>query len=122
MITINEYLVEAGAKKLADQVMPNVNWAELPAEVRSSFRDNFREAYNAASAAHDAQDGRHYLQAEVYQRGDEWVLEISGAINDTWMSVRHTEPLSTPVENVPGLPSLLRPDDLDDELVSAQGL
>jgi hypothetical protein len=122
MISINEHIVEAGAKKLADQVMPNVNWEELRPEVRNSFCDNFRDAYNAAMAANDQRADRYYLQAELYQREDEWVLQLEGTINDTWMTVRHTEPLSTPVEDVPGLPSYLRPEEMSEEPTVAPGM
>lgn len=53
-------------------------------------------------------DGEHELQARIYKREntDEWVLELSGTINDTNFTCRHTEPMGTPVEDVAGLPSL----------------
>lgn len=36
----------------------------------------------------------------------EWVLEIEGEANDCSFVSRHTEPLTTPLEDVAGLPSL----------------
>lgn len=55
-----------------------------------------------------AEDVEHYpLKAYVWRREStqEWVLEISGVINNCSFSCRHTEPLTTPPEDVPGLPS-----------------
>lgn len=48
------------------------------------------------------------LKAKVYWRSstNEWVLEISGAINDTRFISRHTQPESVSAENVAGLPHL----------------
>lgn len=46
------------------------------------------------------------LNAQVYRRRGEWVLEIEGIINDTAMTIRHTQPGHLPPEEVPGLPSL----------------
>lgn len=57
-------------------------------------------------ARHRAMVSDGELQAKIWQRGDEWILEISGEINDTSFVSRHTEPLTTPKEGVAGLPSL----------------
>ena len=48
------------------------------------------------------------LRAKVWRREStqDWVLEIDGTINDTNMNCRHTQPLSVPIEDVPGLPTL----------------
>lgn len=53
-------------------------------------------------------DERHELDAYLWKRDSkqEWVLEISGEINGTSFISRHTEPLTTPPEDVAGLPSL----------------
>lgn len=47
------------------------------------------------------------LVARVYRRDStsEWVLEIQGTINDRFFICRHTEPLTTPIEEVAGLPT-----------------
>jgi hypothetical protein len=90
--------------------------------MRRKFCDDFREAFNAISEAHDGREGRYHLDTVVYQRGDEWVLETWGTINDTFMTIRRTEPLSTPVEDVPELPSYKRAVELEDEYVGAPGL
>lgn len=55
--------------------------------------------------------GRLTVKAEIWQRTNplhkgEWVLEISGVINDTSFVCRHTEPPETAAEDVAGLPSL----------------
>lgn len=51
---------------------------------------------------------RYELDAYIWKREStqEWVLEISGTINDTTFVDRHTEPLATQPEDVAGLPSL----------------
>lgn len=47
------------------------------------------------------------LTAKIWKRDstNEWVLELSGVIGETNFICRHTEPLTTPVEDVAGLPS-----------------
>lgn len=48
------------------------------------------------------------VHGRVYFRGstDEWVLEISGVINDMVFDARHTAPKALSPEDVPGLPHL----------------
>lgn len=48
------------------------------------------------------------ISASIWKREStqEWVLELSGTINDTDFTSRHTEPLTTRLEDVAGLPSL----------------
>jgi hypothetical protein len=46
------------------------------------------------------------LAARIWKRRNEWVLSLSGTINDTFFESRHTEPLTTAPEDVAGLPSL----------------
>ncbi len=48
------------------------------------------------------------LSARIWWREStgEWVLELSGTINDHTFTCRHTEPASTKPEDVAGLPSL----------------
>lgn len=50
----------------------------------------------------------HRLKAYIWKRKstEEWVLELTGAINGTWFSTRHTQPLHIAPEDVPGLPTL----------------
>lgn len=69
------------------------------------------------------------LSARIWRRKStsEWVLELQGVINDTGFTCRHTEPLTTPIEDVPGLPSLHAVNErhemaLDDTLRSAREL
>lgn len=64
------------------------------------------------------------LKACIWKRDEEWVLELSGEINDCAFVSRHTEPLTTPLEDVAGLPSLYSaratlPDGMTDAMVEA---
>ena len=53
-------------------------------------------------------DQEYHLDARVYFRNStqEWVLEISGAINDCHFTNRHTCPKDTAPEDVPALEHL----------------
>lgn len=66
---------------------------------------------------------RYPLRACIWKRQPydgcpqgEWVLEIEGQINDMSFVSRHTEPLTTPPEEVPGLPSLYASQPSGDEV------
>ena len=66
---------------------------------------------------------RYPLRACVWKRQPydgcpqgEWVLEIEDQINDMSFVSRHTEPLTTPPEEVPGLPSLYASQPSGDEV------
>ena len=50
----------------------------------------------------------YQLEAKIWKRlhTNEWVLQLTGAMNDTAFTVRHTEPLTTPPEEVASLPTL----------------
>lgn len=53
--------------------------------------------------------GEQYeLDAYIWKREStqEWVLELSGTIGDAHFISRHCEPLTTPPEDVAGLPSM----------------
>lgn len=65
----------------------------------------------APAPAPQAQDGRYIIAGSVWFRKstDEWVLELSGSINDTSFVARHTQPAETLPENVPSLPTLYAP-------------
>jgi hypothetical protein len=63
-----------------------------------------QESANSTPSAGEAVD--YPLTGRVCKRRDEWVLELTGSINDTAFISRHTEPLTTAPEDVPGLPSL----------------
>ena len=64
------------------------------------------DAITSLRAALAQQPGAWPLRARVWRRDStsEWVLEIEGTLGDTYMSVRHTQPLSVAYEDVPGLP------------------
>ena len=51
-------------------------------------------------------EGEYPLSALIFKRGEEWVLELSGSINNCDFTCRHTEPISTAPEDVAGLPLL----------------
>ena len=71
-------------------------------EVRAALAESQRP--RAASGA-----SRSYpLDARVWFRGStgEWVLELEGAINETHLTSRHTQPGDLAPEDVPGLPAL----------------
>lgn len=63
-------------------------------------------------------DVNYELDAYIWLRDKEWVLEISGTINDSWFAVRHSEPTSRAPEDVAGLPTLyeLAEDRIDNPL------
>lgn len=48
------------------------------------------------------------LKARVWHRQstNDWILEIDGTLGDTNLNIRHSQPLSVPMEEVPSLPSL----------------
>jgi hypothetical protein len=73
----------------ADQVVSAINHYELPVADTTEF---------------------HRLKAFIWKRDstEEWVLELSGAINDTFFINKHTEPLHVAPEDVAGLPSLYK--------------
>jgi len=94
------------------------HWSDLPEGTRPGRAEYIiRHIQETVGGQCWAVSGRHAqpappaddqwpLKACVWKRENEWVLEIEGTINETYMICRHTEPLTTPVEDVPGLPSL----------------
>jgi len=93
--------------------------ARLKALVSSGFDLGLEnEDYAALSAAISALtvdearprcgDERYELDAYIWKREStqEWVLELSGTIGDAHFISRHCEPLTTPPEDVAGLPSM----------------
>lgn len=75
-----------------------------PDDIEAALARINRSALSATPAP--PVDETDKLETHIWQRADEWVLEISGSINGTHFISRHTEPLTTPKENVAGLPSL----------------
>lgn len=96
------------AREVLTQILSAYRWA------RPDEEGDFDEALkvltrNTTLTNEAAPAGEDWpLRARVYERDStgEWVLEIAGVIDDTSMVCRHTEPLSTPKADVPGLPSL----------------
>lgn len=81
---------------------------------------HFDDSYDPRSAVTQPSKLIEYpLTASVYFRGstDEWVLEIEGTINDTFLVSRHPAPKALRPEDVPGLYHLYQePIDRSDEL------
>jgi len=80
-------------------------------------REDFARAIARAEAAEErlaeltrmpCGSEKHLLHAYLWRRRHEWVLEISGEINDCAFSARHTAPGAMVPEEVPGLPHLYR--------------
>ena len=51
----------------------------------------------------------HRFSASVWRRRDEWVLELTGTIDDVAFNCRHIQPGDIAASDVPGLPSLYAP-------------
>ena len=62
---------------------------------------------NASARREAAEQVEWPLKAKVWKREStqEWVLEIKGNIGGSNVTCRHTEPLTTELASVPGLPS-----------------
>lgn len=85
--------------------MPKLpNHDKLPQALRhfDSNYDPYAEVTDPTKA------GVYKLEAIVYFRGstDEWVLELTGTINDVSITSRHTAPQALVPEDVPGLSHL----------------
>jgi hypothetical protein len=94
-------------------------WQAPNEELEGGFRPEdlkiLADAYLAARRADPTPDYPPYegavpLKCCVWKREStqEWVLEIEGIINDTDGNWRHTQPLTVPIEEVPGLPTHYR--------------
>lgn len=79
----------------ADQVVSAINHYELPVADTTEF---------------------HRLKAFIWKRDstEEWVLELSGSINDTFFINKHTQSLHVAPEDVAGLPSLYKEENSED--------
>ena len=64
----------------------------------------------AAQNSSDQVEGReeYVLEAVLRRSGDEWFLQISGGIGDTYLSCIHRVDGKIPAEDVPGLDHLYR--------------
>ena len=99
-----ELAVTQADRILAARFLPARDYEKVLAgdfDYLSTVRDIARHRIASLSQA-----GQWPLQARVRTRGDEKLLEIEGAINDTFVISRHTQPLSVADEDVPGLPTL----------------
>jgi hypothetical protein len=86
-----------GTGDTADEAASIEEWAELRADLTGVIRRPFGYAGPVFP-----------LDACVWFRDStgEWVLELAGAINETSLTCRHTQPGDLAPEEVPGLPAL----------------
>jgi hypothetical protein len=99
-----------------DTIMVEVKGSDLRRLLaRYHFPNADWDALRALVASPSDSGGSYPLQAHIWKRDNEWVLEISGIINDCNFTSRHTEPLTTAPEDVAGLPSLYATHDSDSD-------
>lgn len=107
----------AKVRSYLQEVLREIEECERPICGGGNFQTIRTQAYNFIRdhgpalaellAAKDAA-GEYPIAGQVYFRDstNEWVLELTGTINDTNFTCRHTQPADTLPENVPGLPSM----------------
>lgn len=86
-----------GTGDTADAAASIEEWAELRADLAGVLRRPF--GYAAPVFPLDA-------CVRFHKSTGEWVLELDGVINETHMTIRHTQPGDLAPEEVPGLPGL----------------
>lgn len=67
--------------------------------------ERYADAIDAYLTSREAV-GEWPIRGKIWQRGDEWVLDLEGVYDDQAFYCRHTEPLTTARADVAGLPSL----------------
>lgn len=74
----------------------------------AAYEQIAREGKTAASSDKETRPGFYPLQACLWFREStqEWILEISGEIDDTSLRCRHTQPADVAPADAPGLPRL----------------
>ncbi|MGL4891647.1 MAG: hypothetical protein ACRC52_12755 [Aeromonas veronii] len=70
------------------------------------YKEGKEQAQREAKAAPGVPVNGWPVKAKIYKRRDEWVLELSGVINDCAFTCRHTQPGYLQPEDVAGLPSI----------------
>ena len=80
-------------------------WRQAEAMLAASLTPT-AEQQAAPKAATGEQVNGWPVEAKIYKRRDEWVLELSGVIQDCAFTCRHTQPGYLQPEDVAGLPSL----------------
>ena len=103
--------VELDRLDVAATVEANQNLTGTPASWRKAYLAAFARAIiekwgQPQAGASGEPDNAFPLTGKVYKRGAEWVLEISGTINDCNFTCRHTQPGHLRPEDVAGLPLL----------------
>lgn len=132
MTEITHEALEALSKALNAEITGTKRHREATIQMASDTIADMANALRTGQLVHAVPSGqdRYPLRACVWKRQPydgcpqgEWVLEIEGQINDMSFVTRHTEPLTTPPEEVPGLPSLYASQPSGDEVEAvAQGI
>lgn len=104
MMTFTNAQLIAAAKERLKQDSPERDWGDLPESEQERLCDHVRSVLEAAVAANKVYEVEHIIAARLWKRRDEWILELSGSINDTGFNVRHVHPGTIPPENVVELP------------------
>jgi hypothetical protein len=100
MKSYTEAQVEAAANVLLSQEGDPKRWDTNSTGDQSILRDRVTAILHAADAASKVYEEEHIISARILKRREEWVLELSGAINDTAFNVRHATPGTIPPEDV----------------------
>jgi hypothetical protein len=100
MKSYTEAQVSAAADILLSQEGDPRRWSTTSTADQSTLRDRVKAILHAADAASKIYEEEHIISARIWKRREEWVLELSGAINDTAFNVRHTTSGMIPPEDV----------------------
>ena len=90
--------------------MPRLYGDRHIAELNCDAENGDQVLYFTATAqtAERGIPGSHPISGQIFFRGasNEWVLELTGSINSTAFTARHTQPADIRPEDVAGLPAL----------------
>ncbi|MCE6958399.1 hypothetical protein LAZ40_04925 [Cereibacter sphaeroides] len=100
-------LGRAADDRTEDLADPRIDELSAHAQECARLEVLLRSRLPTAGQGEPAGSRRYPLAAEVFWREStgEWVLEISGVINDTSLACRHPQPGNLAPEDVPGLPT-----------------
>jgi hypothetical protein len=104
MMTFTNAQLDAAGSTFAAQTDSAIDWAALSDAQRKSYRDKARAVLEASVEASKIYAEEHIIGARFWRRRDEWVLELTGAINDTPFTIRHPQSGALLAEEVPSLP------------------
>ncbi|WP_228897784.1 hypothetical protein [Acidovorax sp. Leaf73] len=86
--------------------IPSRACSQVKSRHLAALRDALAGRASLAASAGSEPDNAFPLASKIYKRGEEWVLEVSGTINDCHFTCRHTQPGGLQPEDVAGLPTL----------------